>query len=155
MPLEVRAVRGDDVPRVVELVTQVLAEFGLRFGAGSTTDDELTRLPRSYVDRGGAFWVATDGAGRIIGTCGAFPVGPRVHELRKMYLDPVARGLGAGRLLLDTCVAWALTSGSARIVLDTTEQMKRAIAFYEKHGFVRDDAQIRGSRCSRGYALDL
>jgi GNAT superfamily N-acetyltransferase len=150
-----RGVCGEDVSEVVALVTAVLAEFGLRFGAGSGTDAELTRLPGSYVDRGGAFWVATDRAGRIVGTCGAFPVSPTDYELRKMYLLPAARGLGAGRALLDACVAWARGRGATRIVLDTTEQMTDAIAFYERHGFVRDDAQIRGARCSRGYVLEL
>jgi GNAT superfamily N-acetyltransferase len=153
--LQVREVRDGDVRHVVTLVTDVLAEFGLRFGAGSTTDDEVTQLPGSYADRGGAFWVATDEAGLILGTCGAFPVAPSVYELRKMYLLPAARGRGAGRQLLDACVAWTRARGALRLVLDTTEQMDRAIAFYEKHGFVRDDAQIRGARCSRGYALDL
>jgi hypothetical protein len=33
--------------------------------------------------------------------------------------------------------------------------MVRAISFYEAHGFVRDDTEIRGARCSRGYRLDL
>jgi hypothetical protein len=33
--------------------------------------------------------------------------------------------------------------------------MKRAIAFYERNGFVRDDMQIHGPRCSRGYTLDV
>jgi hypothetical protein len=41
------------------------------------------------------------------------------------------------------------------VVLDTTHSMSAAIAFYERNGFVRDDAQIRGARCSRGYRLDL
>ena len=40
-------------------------------------------------------------------------------------------------------------------MLDTTHPMIAAIAFYESHGFVRDDAQIRGSRCHRGYAKAL
>jgi len=40
-------------------------------------------------------------------------------------------------------------------VLDTTEQMTRAIRFYEDNGFVRDDAQRRGARCSRGYVREL
>jgi putative acetyltransferase len=155
LTLRVREVRHTDLDPVVDLVTRVLAEFGLRFGAGSTTDDEVTRLPGSYSDHGGAFWVAADDAEQILGTCGAFPVAPSVYELRKMYLLPAARGSGAGRRLLETCVAWARARGAHRLVLDTTEQMERAIAFYEKHGFVRDDAQIRGSRCSRGYALDL
>jgi hypothetical protein len=33
--------------------------------------------------------------------------------------------------------------------------MTHAIAFYEKRGFVRDDGQLRGARCERGYRLDL
>jgi hypothetical protein len=33
--------------------------------------------------------------------------------------------------------------------------MTAAIAFYERNGFVRDDAQRRASRCSRGYRLEL
>lgn len=33
--------------------------------------------------------------------------------------------------------------------------MQGAISFYERRGFVQDDAQIRGTRCTRGYRLDL
>jgi putative acetyltransferase len=151
----VRPVGPDDVPEVVRLVTLVLAEFGLRFGEGSRTDEELTRLPRSYVEHGGAFWVAVDAPGEIVGTCGMFPLAAGDYELRKMYLLPVARGAGVGGVLLEECIDWARAQGGRRLVLDTTEQMQRAITFYEKHGFVRDDEQIRGSRCSRGYAREL
>jgi putative acetyltransferase len=84
-----------------------------------------------------------------------YPVGPTTFELRKMYLRAASRGLGLGKRLLDVAVAWARERGGTRLVLDTTEQMARAIEFYEAHGFVRDDAQIRGARCSRGYALPL
>jgi putative acetyltransferase len=154
--LEVRLARAEDVREVVDLVTRTLAEFGLRFGEGSKTDEELARLPASYTQHGGAFWVAVSGSQSILGTCGLFPVGdPGDFELRKMYLRPEARGTGAGRALLEECTAWARAQGGKRLVLDTTEQMVRAIAFYERHGFVRDDAQIRGSRCSRGYSKTL
>lgn len=153
--LEVREIRAADVSDVVALVTDVLSEFGLRFGVGSPTDEEVTRLPGSYVDRGGAFWIALEGRDGLLGTCGVFPVAPREYELRKMYLRPEARGRGAGKALLDTCIAWTRARGGERIVLDTTERMERAIAFYENNGFVRDDAQVRGARCSRGYVLLL
>jgi putative acetyltransferase len=73
-------------------------------------------------------------------------------ELRKMYLHPRTRGTGLGKLLLEESIAWCRAQGAGRVVLDTTEQMTRAIAFYEANGFVRDDAQVRGIRCSRGYA---
>lgn len=152
LDVTLRHVEAADVPPVVELVRDVLAEFGLRFGDGAATDDEVARLPGSYADRGGAFWVAVDGAGGLLGTCGVFPVAERTFELRKMYLRPAARGRRVGKRLLEEAVAWARAHGGRRLVLDTTEQMKRAIAFYEQNGFVRDDSEIRGSRCSRGYA---
>jgi GNAT superfamily N-acetyltransferase len=94
----------------------------------------------------------------MLGTCGVFPlqpVTPDTFELRKMYLRPAARGRGLGTQLLDVAVAWVKHRGGRRIVLDTVEAMTRAIAFYEAHGFVRDDEQIRGSRCSRGYVRML
>jgi putative acetyltransferase len=150
----VRLVTAADVPAVVRLVTAVLAEHGLEFGKGAATDDELHDLPGSYAGRGGAFWVATtDGA--VIGTCGVFPVAPATYELRKMYLTPATRGRGLGARLLDVAVDWTRAHGGTRMVLDTVEEMARAIAFYEAHGFVRDDAQIRGARCTRGYARAL
>ena len=152
--VEVRRVRAADVPAVIALVTEVLAEFGLEFGKGSSTDDALRALPASYQDGGGAFWVATDGT-RLLGTCGVHPVAAGAVELRKMYLSPAARGRGLGRQLLDVAVAWSRAHGADRLVLDTVEEMTRAIAFYEAHGFVRDDAQIRGARCTRGYGLRL
>jgi len=148
----VRPVTIADVPGVVALVKCTLAEFGLRFGQGSKTDDELAALPGSYEQGGGAFWVAVDEGGRVMGTCGVFPVGAGDMELRKMYLHPSARGTGLGKRLLEESISWCRLHGAGRIVLDTTEQMTRAIAFYEANGFVRDDAQVRGSRCSRGYA---
>ena len=91
----------------------------------------------------------------LLGTCGVFPVAPGTFELRKMYLHPSARGRGLGQQLLDESVRWTRLHGGRRIVLDTTERMDRAIAFYEANGFVRDDTEIRGARCSRGYTREL
>ena len=149
--VEIRLVRGEDVEAVVAHVRASLAEFGLEFGRGAETDDQLSALPGSYADHGGAFWVAGD----VIGTCGVFPVAAGVYELRKMYLAPTSRGTGLGKRMLATAIAWVREQGGTQLVLDTTEAMSRAIAFYEANGFVRDDAQRRGSRCSRGYSLAL
>ncbi len=150
--MELREVRASDVPEVLALVAEVLAEHGLEFGRGSPTDEQLHHLPSSYAS--GAFWVAHH-HGALIGTCGVDPVEPGTCELRKMYLRPSARGLGAGKQLLDVAVAWTRAHGGTRLVLDTVESMARAIAFYEANGFVRDDTQIRGARCTRGYVLSL
>jgi GNAT superfamily N-acetyltransferase len=150
----IRPVAPGEADAVVELVGEVLREFGLVFGQGCSTDEDLRRLPASYAARGGAFWLASDPGG-LIGTCGVFPLSSDMFELRKMYLRPAARGRGIGKQLLDVAITWSRERGARQIVLDTIDEMAGAIAFYEAHGFVRDDAQIRGSRCTRGYVLTL
>jgi putative acetyltransferase len=152
--VEIREALAGDIPAIVELVTVTLAEFGLAFGVGAPTDEQLQHLPASYADHGGRFWVALDG-NALVGTAGVFPVAPATFELRKMYLRPATRGSGLGKRLLDTAITWSREHGATSLVLDTVEAMTRAIGFYERHGFVRDDTQRRGSRCSRGYALAL
>lgn len=151
--IEIRPVTAADVPAVIALISTTLAEFGLVFGQGSATDEPIRTLPFSYTDAGGAFWVAVSDT--VIGTCGIYPDGPETFELRKMYLDPRARGAGLGKRLLDTAVAFARSRGATALVLDTLDSMSRAIAFYEANGFTRDDTQIRGTRCSRGYIRRL
>lgn len=150
----IRPVESGDVAAVIELVRTTLAEFGIVFGEGAETDAQLERLPASYTAGGGAFFVAVDEA-QVIGTAGIALVEPGLFELRKMYLRPEARGRGVGQLLFDACLAHARAHGGRRIVLDTTEKMTTAIAFYERNGFVRDDTQRRAPRCSRGYRRDL
>lgn len=150
----IRPVEAGDVAAVVELVRTTLAEFGIVFGEGAETDAQLEQLPGSYTGSGGAFFVAVDEA-QVIGTAGLALVGPGLFELRKMYLRPEARGRGVGQLLFEACLAHAIAHGGKRIVLDTTEKMTTAIAFYERNGFVRDDTQRRAPRCSRGYRREL
>lgn len=154
MEIRIREAEPSDVAPVITLVTRVLAEFGLVFGKGAKTDEELRDLPGSYAAHGGAFWVAMRGD-TLLGTCGVFPVAPDTFELRKMYLDAASRGQRLGERLLELAITWARARGGKRMVLDTVDEMTRAIAFYERHGFVRDDAEIRGARCTRGYVLIL
>ena len=151
----VREINPAEVPAAIELVRQTLGEFGLQFGEGSTTDEQMHGLPGSYRDAGGEFFVAVDESGALIGTAGVIPVEPDVYELRKMYLAPATRGRGVGQRLLEACLAFCRGRRAKAVVLDTLHEMGAAVRFYEKNGFVRDDAQIRGSRCSRGYRLDL
>jgi putative acetyltransferase len=152
----VRPVEKKDVEGVVELVRATLAEFGIVFGEGANTDTQLSHLPESYTFEGGAFFVAVQGD-TVIGTAGVASLTdePGVFELRKMYLHPSTRGQGLGQRLFDACLVHTKANRARRIVLDTTEKMTTAIAFYERNGFVRDDSQRRASRCSRGYRRDL
>lgn len=151
----VRAITEAEVEAAVALVSDTLAEFGLVFGVGADTDTGLLKLPGSYCDHGGQFFVAIADDGQVVGTAGVFPVEPHIYELRKMYLRPQVRGQRVGAQLFEACLAFCRQQAARAIVLDTREDMGAAIAFYERRGFVRDDKQRRGARCSRGYRLDL
>jgi putative acetyltransferase len=153
--VSLRPIQAADVPAAIALVRETLSEFGLTFGEGSPTDAHMHGLPGTYRDYGGEFFVAFNQGGELLGTAGVMPVAPGLYELRKMYLRPESRGRGVGVRLLEACVDFCRERGAKSVVLDTVEEMGAAIAFYEKHGFVRDDAQIRGARCTRGYRLDL
>lgn len=152
----IREAKASDIDAVVSLVRATLTEFGITFGQGADTDEQLSHLPDSYTDHGGAFFVAEEN-GVLVGTAGVAKLddAPGVFELRKMYLSPSTRGKGVGQQLFDACRRFVVAHGGQRVVLDTTEKMTAAIAFYERNGFVRDDTQRRASRCSRGYRLDL
>ena len=53
-----------------------------------------------------------------------------------MWVKPDARGLGAGRRLVEAAVAWATEHGAATVTLWVVRTNASAIALYERCGFV-------------------
>lgn len=59
-----------------------------------------------------------------------------VVEVFQMWVDPVSRGVGAGRALMARAIAWAEDRGAQRIRLGVTIQIPRRCAFICQAGFV-------------------
>jgi len=70
--------------------------------------------------------------GGVVGTVACVRHGDEGY-LRGMAVLPVLRGRGVAEQLL--AAAEAELAGCSRITLDTTAPLKRAIRFYEKHGY--------------------
>jgi GNAT superfamily N-acetyltransferase len=61
---------------------------------------------------------------------------PGVRKLHKLYLHPDWHGQGLGSRLLRHCEAEALRLGARRLILTVNKRNTKAIAAYERNGFV-------------------
>ncbi len=104
------------------------------------SEDDTLRFVKSNLEGGSPMRVALAG-GKVIGWCDVrrefFP--SRAHRGNLgMGLLPEWRGRGVGRRQLEATLARARRSGFKRIELDVHADNPRAIALYEKTGFVRE-----------------
>ena len=84
----------------------------------------------------GAFLLASvDGV--VLG-CGAVrQIDDSTAELKRMYVDPSARGRGIGRVLVAALEREARRLGVTEIVLETGTRLTPAIGLYEAMGYTR------------------
>lgn len=96
-------------------------------------------------------WVA-EREGRIAGSIFVMPSDGLVGsaQLRMLYVEPEARGLGIGRILVDTAVAFARDSGYQRMRLWTHTIQQSARKLYQAAGFA-----VVESKPHRQFGKDL
>jgi putative acetyltransferase len=81
------------------------------------------------------FFVARSG-GRAVG-CGALVVAEGYGEIKRMFVDPSARGQGVGRLLLSVIEACAQVEGLDVLRLETGIHNHEAVTLYSRSGYER------------------
>ena len=130
-----------DAPAVQELFVRVnrhlapdhMAEAFDAYIARSL-GEEISRIGDYYGDRDGCFFVA-EHAAAIIGFYGLESSGRDAMELRRMYVDPLARGRGIGRALLAHAEEQARQLGKSRLILSTSELQVAALSLYRSSGY--------------------
>ena len=81
--------------------------------------------------------VADAGDGRVVGTLACHLTEPGHGHLRGMAVLPEWAGRGVAPLLLRAAETYLARQGCTIVTLDTTTPLRRAVSFYEKHGYRR------------------
>jgi ribosomal protein S18 acetylase RimI-like enzyme len=97
-------------------------------------EQELEHFSVEYAAPIGAFLLAED-AGACVACIGVRRFADDIGEIKRLYVAPVARGRGLGRLLVERIIAAAKGRGSRSLLLDTRPTMKEAQALYRSMGF--------------------
>jgi DNA-binding MarR family transcriptional regulator/GNAT superfamily N-acetyltransferase len=79
-------------------------------------------------------WIA-EVDGRHVGSVICTRREDAVAQLRMLFVEPEARGLGVGALLIDTCIGFARDAGYRSMLLWTTNVLTTARRLYERAGF--------------------
>lgn len=105
--------------------------------------------PERYIlQPGGAIFFARLGED-VIGTCALLQESPGVFELTKMGVDETFRGLGAGKRLLEACIAEFHGRNGRTLFLESNSRLQTAVRMYEKAGFVMQPSVRAGSHYER------
>ncbi|HUB89117.1 MAG TPA: helix-turn-helix domain-containing GNAT family N-acetyltransferase [Dyella sp.] len=136
-------------PELREDFYRLNAQWLERYFRIEQVDRMVLSDPERYIlQPGGAIFFARLGE-EIIGTCALLCESPGIFELTKMGVDETFRGLGAGKRLLDACIAEFHRRAGHTLFLESNSRLKPALRMYEKAGFVLQPSVRPGSHYER------
>lgn len=89
----------------------------------------------AYRPPSGMFLLARSEAGQALGCVCLKGVGAETGEVKRLWVDPAARGHGLGRQLMEAIEHSARTLGQTSLRLDTNSALTEAIALYRATGW--------------------
>jgi ribosomal protein S18 acetylase RimI-like enzyme len=123
---------GDDAQRCLRAYEDELNE---RFDAGFEVDGALP-LPADEMRAPAGCFVVAYRDGEVIGCGGLKLHGSDPAEVKRVWVDRSARGLGLARRLLTDLEDRARAAGAPAVQLDTNRALTEAIALYRSTGYL-------------------
>jgi GNAT superfamily N-acetyltransferase len=128
------AVESADSETSRELQRAFFAEIASRY-PGFDPEEGPSAKPSELGSPGGV-WMVAYVNGRAVGCGGLKAVDDEVAELRRVFLDKSARGLGIGRRLLQELEQYAHRLGYRRVRLTTGDRQPEALGLFRAAGYL-------------------
>jgi GNAT superfamily N-acetyltransferase len=130
-------------------VAEMQAMFDYQISRGMPT------TPADFEAGHGRFFLVRDDDGTPVGCGGVRLLDPQTAEVKRMWLDPAARGRGMGRELLAALEQAAVELGAGRGVLDTFDVLGPAMALYRSAGWEEVPAYNDNRQATHWFAKAL
>ena len=134
MPVEIK-LEPPRQPEVLRLMDMSNAYMASLYPAESNHMVDIDTLEKPVV----SFFVARN-EGQIVGCCALVEAGDGTGEIKRMFVDPQARGLKIGLLMMDAIIARGQALHLSAIRLETGISQPEAIGLYRKAGFIEIEA---------------
>lgn len=113
---------------------ELQARYGFRLPVREAVERDLATIEK-YRPPDGRLILAFNGD-HAFGIGCLRRIASETAEIKRMYVEPAHRRVGAGRAIIDHLVAAADQAGYARIRLDSSDFMTAAHALYRSRGFI-------------------
>ncbi len=148
----VREATEADLPRIVELLSQLALDDRPREAVGSTLSETYRKAFRAVAADPRQRLLVVETRGRVVGTATLIIIANLSYQgwpygiIENIVVDAAERGLGYGELLLRHAIAEARQAGCYKLTLTSNKRRSDAHRFYEGVGF---------KATHEGYRLDL
>lgn len=135
--IQIRKIEQTDNEALAKIIRNTLTEFGANHPGTVYYDDATDHLFELFQQPLSIYFIAIIND-KMVGGGGIYPtegLPENTCELVKMYLLPVARGKGIGKMIIENCLQNARALGFKNVYLETMPELEQAMNVYEKFGF--------------------
>lgn len=134
--LNLRHVRDEDGPALIELIGSIFGEYEGVYLEPDGLDSDLNAYA-SYIEAEGGEGFVVEGEDGLLACVSYSQIEGTQYQLKRIYLSADLRGSGMGLKLLHHVETLAKARGAATMELWSDTRFTRAHRFYEREGYVK------------------